>query len=230
MRVIKIVKTLTLVLVVFLVVSFLAVLLIFVWPESKQLTSLKDGDSRRAQEIEAIRKNKNNWQLYSNPDLGFSLMIPAEATVREATLVTAGSFGEDIDFDDNRKLIIDTVYGPEAIQIGTLDNIERVRRVPVSKDRTNIYTLENISNLQSYLSSKKITLDNFENTKLLKMSDYSYYYPGEKQLLFEISGGKSIEWFLNDNLLFPPVHIDSAEGNQIKLLQLDILKTVKFSK
>ena len=61
------------------------------------------------------------------------------------------------------------------------------------------------------------------------MSDYTYYYPGEKQLLFEISGGRSIEWFLNDNV-FPFTHIDSAEGNQIKLLQFDILKTVKFSK
>jgi len=161
--------------------------------------------------------------------LGFSLTIPPEATVREASLVTAGSFGEDIDFDDNRKLIIDTVDGPECIQIGTLDNIKRVRRVPVSKDRTNIYTIENISNLRSYLSNKKITLDGFENTKLLKMSDYTYYYPGEKQLLFEISGGRSIEWFLNDNV-FPFTHIDSAEGNQIKLLQFDILKTVKFSK
>ena len=229
MKVIKIIKTISFV----LAVSFLAVLLIFIGIKkliSSQLNSLKDEDARRAQKIEVIRKNKNNWQLYSNPDLGFSLMIPAEATVREVSLVTAGSFGEDIDFDDNRKLIIDTVYGPENIQIGTLDNIKRVRRVPISKDRTNIYTIENISNLQSYLSNKKITLDGFENTKLLKMSDYTYYYPGEKQLLFGISGGESIEWFLNDNFLFPPLHIDSAEGKQIKLLQLDILKTVKFSK
>ena len=229
MWVIKIIKTIAFV----LVVSFLAVLLIFVWfkkLESKQLASLKDGDSRRAQKIEAIRSNKDNWQLYSNPDLGFSLMIPAETTVREASLVTAGSFGEDIDFDDNRKLIIDTVYGPESIQISTLDNITRVRRVPISENRTNIYPIENISNLQSYLSNKKITLDGFENTKLLKMTDYRYYYPGEKQLSFVISGGKSVEWFLNDSCCFPFIHIDSAEGKQIKLLQLDILKTVKFSK
>lgn len=192
-----------------------------------QSSKLKNRDARRAQEIETIRINKNNWQLYSNSDLKFSLMIPAEATVREASLVTAGSFGEDIDFDDNRKLIIDTVHGPESIQIGTIDNIKRVRRVPVSKDRTNLYTIENILNLQSYLSNKKITLDSFENTKLLKLSDYSYYYPGKKQLLFRISGGSSVEWFLNDNI-FPFTHIDSAEGEQIKLLQLDILKTVKF--
>jgi hypothetical protein len=105
-----------------------------------------------------------------------------------------------------------------------------VRRVPVSKDRTNIYTIEKISNLQSYLSSKKTMLDRFENTELLKMSDYSYYYSGKNQLLFKTSGGKSVEWFLNDNLLFPPVYIDSAEGKQIMLLQLDILRTVKFFK
>jgi len=226
---IKIIRTITLI----LVASFLAILLIFVGIkklESNQLASLKNGDARRAQEIETIRKNKNNWKLYSNSDLGFSLMIPAEATVRENSLATANSFGEDIDFDSNRKLIIDTIDGSESIEISTIDNIKRVRRVPVGEDRTNIYTLENISNLQSYLSNKKIILDSFENTKLLKMSDYSYYYPGAKQLLFVISGGKSIEWFLNDNLLFPPIYIDSAEGNQIKLLQLDILKTVKFSK
>ena len=228
MKVIKIIKTISFV----LAVSFLAVLLIFIGIKkliSSQLNSLKDEDARRAQKIEVIRKNKNNWQLYSNPDLGFSLMIPAEATVREASLVTAHSFGEDIDFDYSRKLIIDTVHGPESIQIGTLDNIQRVRRVPVSKDRTDIYTLENILNLRSYLSNKKITLDNFENTKLSKISDYSYYYPSKKQLLFQISGGSSVEWFLNDNI-FPFTHIDSAEGNEIKLLQLDILKTIKFSK
>ena len=228
MKVIKIIKTISFV----LVVSFLAVLLIFIGIKkliSSQLNSLKDEDARRAQKIEVIRKNKNNWQLYSNPDLGFSLMVPSEATVREASLVTAHSFGEDIDFDYSRKLIIDTVHCPESIQVGTLDNIQRVRRVPVSKDRTDIYTLENILNLRSYLSNKKITLDNFENTKLLKISDYRYYYPSKKQLLFQISGGSSVEWFLNDNI-FPFTHIDSAEGNQIKLLQLDILKTIKFSK
>lgn len=228
MRIIKNIKVVVFV----LIVSFLVVLLIFIGIKkliTSQLDNLKERDVRRAQKIETIRNNKDNWQFYSNPDLGFSLMIPPEATIREASMVTANSFGEDIDFDYSLKLMIDTVHAPESISIGTLDNVQRVMRVPINKGRTDIYTLENISNLQNYLSNKKISLDSFENTKLLKMSDYRYCYSGKKQLLFQISGGSSVEWFLNDNL-FPFTHIDSDEGNQIKLLQLDILRTIKFTK
>lgn len=224
MKVAKIIRTIAIV----LIVAALVLILAFVLIENRELSRLADGDVRRAQKIEAIRNDKSNWKIYSNSNLGFLLMVPAEATVRDASLVTAGSF-KDIDFDDSRKLIIDTVNSPEGIQISTMDNIVRVQRVPVGGNRTNIYTLEHLFSLQSYLSKQNIMLDNLEDTNLLKLSDYSYYYPGRKQLLFTISGGKSVEWFLNDNLLFPPVYINSVEGEQVRLLQLDILKTIQFT-
>ena len=210
---------------IYLVLAFITIFIVYTFLNI-QIEKYRASDLQQAAKIETIRKNKNNWQLYTNSEQGFSLLLPPDSKPRDAPLRGVGELTNTIEYEDIRLLII-PVIGAEDIDVGIGQNFRKVKKVQISQDRTEIQTLGNIT-FSEYAQETRISLKNYNNTKLVQLNDGLFYYP-DGMLYFRISGGRFINFAFADTFpTFPFVTAQSEAAIQVKQLELDILKTVQF--